>query len=54
MWSSVRSRFGVDRILITVVSSLAFLSAAPPIVSVAAARVSTHERKQRFSNDFLQ
>ena|SRR5215469_1919801 len=43
MWSSVRSRFGVDRILITMVSSLAVLSAAPPIVSVAAARVS-HSR----------
>ena len=45
MWSNVRSRFGVDRILITVVSSLAFLLGAPPIVSVAAAKVS-HSREK--------
>jgi predicted PurR-regulated permease PerM len=45
MWSSVWSRFGIDRILITVVSSLAFLSVAPPIVSVAAAKVS-HSRER--------
>jgi len=39
MWPSVRIRSGVDRILITAVSILVFLSAASPTVSIARAKV---------------
>jgi hypothetical protein len=51
MWPSVRTRSGVDRILITAVSALAFLSTVPSTVSVAAAnalhsRARTAIRKQ--------
>src|SRR5215472_10200785 len=45
MWSSVWSRFGVNHILTIMASSFALLSAAPPIVSVAAAKVS-HSRER--------
>ena len=39
MWSSIRTRTGVDHILITAVSALVFLSAASPTVSIAGAKV---------------
>jgi hypothetical protein len=39
MWPSIRTRSGVDRILITAVSVLVFLSAASPTVSIAGAKV---------------
>ena len=39
MWSSIRTRTGVDRILITAVSALVFLSAVSPTVSIAGAKV---------------
>jgi hypothetical protein len=46
MWPSVRTRSGVDRILITAVSVLVFLSAASPTVSIAAAKV-PHSRPRK-------
>ena len=39
MWSSIRTRTGVGRILIITVSALVFLSAASPTVSIAGAKV---------------
>ncbi|MBV8358927.1 MAG: hypothetical protein JO189_13470 [Deltaproteobacteria bacterium] len=39
MWSSIRTRTGVVRILITAVSALVFLSTASPTVSIAGAKV---------------
>jgi hypothetical protein len=46
MWPSIRTRSGVDRILITAVSVLVFLSTASPTVSVAAAKV-PHSRARK-------
>ena len=54
MWPSVRTRSGVDRILITAMSALVVLLAASPNVSVAQLRFSIHERELRFPNSFLQ